>query len=550
MAELFSSAMHKYNPKAEFIGWFYTPSQRDGSPFMHRLLHILEQWPDQATAMLNFESGGTSVQLGKKRIVFDYSLAYVGPSMLFAEAAQKTLHTAAKIQVGCSHEDASVPFMPVPENLFEKYHFMMGHGVSTVMQCWYFGNYPGLMNKAAGELSFLPFPVSSQDFLADLARPDWGRDAAVAAEAWHHFSKAYRNFPSNLSFEWYGPLHHCIAWPLYLFPVDEPVSPSWILKNFPEVSGDRIGECLGFQHTLEEAMELCSAMSSEWQEGITLLESLRTSYKDDPDRLADIDLASAIGLQMKSTENLLSFYYLREDMLYYRRDHLARMMDIVKDEISNTKKMIQLCGRDCRLGYHSEAEGYLFYPEKLKARIALLEELLKEDFLNFDLNAAWIDEYTGKKPTGICAVLHKKGSGIEEKYHIANDISWSGIWDEGSISLWIQNAAGSDLTVELAPCRLWVPMRIHVCPDGTVELNHTAYSNIPEVESKISGKDLMLKISLHPFDGFRKPGFPMQFNIRGQDFFWCDPKAWPCRLQHADWNPAGSGWLYLLGEPI
>ena len=46
-------------------------------------------------------------------------------------------------------------------------------GVSGAMQSWYFGNYPSLMTKAAGELSFAPFPATEKDFLQRLAAIHW-----------------------------------------------------------------------------------------------------------------------------------------------------------------------------------------------------------------------------------------------------------------------------------------------------------------------------------------------------------------------------------------
>jgi hypothetical protein len=43
-------------------------------------------------------------------------------------------------------------------------------------------------------------------------------------------------------------------------------------------------------------------------------------------------------------------------------------------------KLIELCKRDSRLGYHSEANGYKFFPEKLLWRIGELEKLLLTEF--------------------------------------------------------------------------------------------------------------------------------------------------------------------------
>ena len=71
---------------------------------------------------------------------------------------------------------------------------MFRQGVSSVMQCWYFGNYPGLMNKAAGMLAREDFEASTEkEFLERLAREEWGDNAsgvaaAPAAEFQHIFS--------------------------------------------------------------------------------------------------------------------------------------------------------------------------------------------------------------------------------------------------------------------------------------------------------------------------------------------------------------------------
>lgn len=544
LAELYTNAMHTYNPNAEFIGWFYAPVQRDGSAASKRFLEVAQAWPDESTIMFNFESGGKLMQEGKQRIVFDYSLAYVGPSKLFEDVSNVTVKTGAKLQVGCSHEDAAVPFIPVPENLYEKYKFMHEHGVSTVMQCWYFGNYPGLMNQAAGQLSFEPFPENPMEFLTALAKPQWRMDAPVVAKAWHTFSMAYRMFPGNLAFAWYGPLHNSIAWPLYLYPVDQPIAPSWILGQFPQVSGDRIGETLGFHHNLTEARNLCFAMRDRWAEGLSYLNSLTDSYKDDPERLADIRLAQAVGLQMESAANLLQFYWLRENMLYHKQDNLAEMKAIVFDEISNTKRMHALCLVDPRLGYHSEAEGYLFYAEKLEARTKLLEELL-EDFETFDLNAPWVDAYTGKCPAGKVAYCHADDETADVQ-QLENGISWSASRSGDILLITVHGAAGREVSITIEPCRMWSAFYMYVNPDGsTGGLTNAIFREVPAVQVEIDEKDMRIRIPLNTFDGIIWEGFPIRFNLYGDGFAWCDPKHWPNRLMHYTYNPESAGWLFL-----
>lgn len=542
-AEVMSEAIHKVSPDAEFIGWFYAPGQRDGSSFMKRLENAASKWPDNCGIMFNFESGGVVEQLGKGRHVFDYSLAYLGPSELFRHIASHNRKTGAKLQVGCSHEDASVPFIPVPGNLYEKYKTMHELGVYAAMQCWYFGNYPGLMNKAAGELSFEPFPHSEDEFLTMLARPDWRKNTPKIVEAWKYFSAGYRQFPGNIAFEWFGPLHHSIAWPLHLFPVDEPISPSWILKNFPEVSGDRIGECLIYQHTLAEGLTLCRGMYESWQKGADILESLRGEYADDPARIADIDLASAIALQMRSTVNLLSFYSLREEMFFEDRDNLEAMRRIVLDEIRNSKAMKQLCEHDSRLGYHSEAEGYLFSPEKLTARIALLEQLLNVDFPKFRMDDPFIAEYTGRNPTGAKAVC-AKGAPRETWEKVGEStLAWRAFYDDRMLSIQISGSEGKAFSVEIEPCRLWPPVRIDFDSNGNPTLYSFIFREIPVLEYVRENGILTIRIPMMVFDGYRRKNFPMRINIWSGNDGWVKREPWPNRLLHRDYNPKCAGWL-------
>ena len=219
---------------------------------------------------MNFESNGMVRQLGREFPAFDYWLSWPGPSRIFAECATNAVEVAharasAKIQVGCSHENATIPFMPVPGSLYRKYRAMRELGVSTVMQCWYFGNYPGLMNKAAGELAFLPFADDEDQFLRKLARIDWPGHEAVVARAWTHFMKGYANLPITLGFTWFGPLHCSIVWPLHLYPVDQPLAPTWKF-GFPD-SGDRIGECTCFTHSRPEVLTLLGRMDAQLAQG-------------------------------------------------------------------------------------------------------------------------------------------------------------------------------------------------------------------------------------------------------------------------------------------
>ena len=336
--------MHDAAPAAQLISWLYIPYPK---PLADWIFEIPEHVPDNVILQFNFESGGMKEQLGKPRVGGDYWLSYVGPCDSFRKIAESAVASgaqlSAKIQVGCSHEVATVPFVPVPALLYRKYREMHKLGVSCVMQCWYFGNYPGIMNNAAGMLAFEDFESGEKDFLKKLALPDWGQYANAIAEAWTLFADGYANYPLSNMFQYYGPMHDGVVWPLYLYPVHKGLVPTWKLEF--GTSGDAIGECLE-NHTIEEAIILCREMSEQWNRGVKILNNLRNDFAGNPDRLKDIGLAEALCIQFESGYNILRFYALREQL--FNAEHtrqktiLNEMEAIVHGEINRSERLIEL----------------------------------------------------------------------------------------------------------------------------------------------------------------------------------------------------------------
>ncbi len=374
--------MHSAAADADLISWLYMPQAAKLGEWVY---DIPGHTPEKVILQFNLESGGEKEQLGKIRTGGDYWLSYVGPSESFQKISESAkasgVSMSAKIQAACSHEVATVPYVPVPSQLYCKYSRMFKLGVSSVMQCWYFGNYPGIMNKTAGELAFEEFNDSEQEFLLRIALPMWGKHAEKIVEAWKLFAEAYSNYPFENMFQYYGPMHDGIVWPLYLIPENKPLAPTWRLDY--GTSGDRYGECLG-KFSLDEVLSLCYPLSKKWNEGIKIMRALRPAFCDNAERLGDIVVAEALGILFESGYNILKFYALREILSSSNTakwpDALTQMENIVKNEIKRSSRMIELCEADSRLGFHSEAEGYKFFPDKLKWRIDQLENLLEDDF--------------------------------------------------------------------------------------------------------------------------------------------------------------------------
>ena len=368
------SAMRRGMPEsAQLISWLYMARPTSRSEWVFR---IAEHTPENVILQYNLESNGTKMQLGKPRKGGDYWLSYTGPSQDFREiagrAAKAGTALSAKIQVGCSHEVATVPFVPVPGLLYRKYREMKLCGVSSVMQCWYFGNYPGLMNRAAGMLAREDFANSDEDdFLVRLARPEWGEKAPAVAAAWKMLGDAYEDYPLDNMMQYYGPMHSGVIWPLFPEVALKPLAPTW--KPDFGYSGDVIGECLG-NHTLEEAVILTRRMADGWEKGLKLWQSCGSH--------PDIGVAEALSIQFRSASDILNFYLLREKLIAGIRPAatLDAMEEIVRREIGNSERLIPLCKADSRLGFHSEAESHQYDPDRLHWRISQLKNLLLHDF--------------------------------------------------------------------------------------------------------------------------------------------------------------------------
>ncbi|MFA7173202.1 MAG: hypothetical protein WC340_07275 [Kiritimatiellia bacterium] len=583
-------------PDAELISWHYMGNSHHAD----WVYEIPAHTPKGVVLQLQFESGVTKTQFGKKLQGGDYWLATPGPSLQFERQAEIARDhgtpVSAKIQTGCSHEVASIPYVAAPSMIYRKFTAMHRLGVSHTMLGWYFGNYPGLMIKAAGELSFNPLPENEDDFLRRLASVYWkAGDVPKVVAAWKYFAEGYGNYPLHNMLGYYGPMHDGPVWPLLLKPVDLPLSPTWqigssaTLKPWPP-SGDRIGECLWaggswVKHsmedvlTLEENVELCRRMSVSWDKGVALLHELESTYRNDPERILDMGVAAALGIQFRSGYNILNFYLLRERMLRMegreRLDILKQLGDILREELELDKHLLKLCEKDSRLGFHSEAEGYKYFPAKIRWRMRQLEAVLAKDLPEIKNQICddklLFPEYTGKKPAGLAAYAVRATAPLWSKpeFDIPPDlkwqpciygagtspVQWAAAYDADAIYIIASDPADTNqsanastlvgMTVKIEARRLWP------CAGFTFDLGAKNKTEEDVRMVKASGRlHAVVRIPFNSFWWADEPAHPVRVDVqikrRGKgDSSWCPKNPLVHRLVFGSANPADLGWLFF-----
>jgi len=362
-----AAGMKSANPEAEAITW----------PYHSMPLPTRSEWvkglaghvPPNCIFQYNFESGALKEQLGKVRCGGDYWLSWEGPSGNFREMARrvraKEPRLSAKIQVGCSHEVATVPFVPAPGLLYRKFKAMKEVGVTDAMMCWYFGNYPGIMNKAAGYLAYEDFDAEDENaFLLRLARDDWGGEASRVVRVWQAIADGYRNYPMSNCFQYYGPVHAGIAWPLYPDISAKPLEPTW--EPYRNMSGDVIGECLE-NHTLDEALALLRMATDCFDSVRGDIDALALAFAGNREREGDLRVMRALSIQFAAAREVLAFYAARRDR------NIDGMRAALEKSRGLTMEMIPLAEADSRLGFHSEAESHLYHLDLLKWRLSALD---------------------------------------------------------------------------------------------------------------------------------------------------------------------------------
>jgi hypothetical protein len=368
-------------PEAEIIAWNWSWGMWEPDPQRG----VLEALPEDVIIMGDYERGEPTEALGFAYTNDEYSIKVVGPSQRFKGVAEflkeRGRPVYAKLQIGTTHENPDIPYLPALPNIARKYCTLRETGVTGMMTCWNFGNMPSLATEVAGEFGWGPQPDVGAG-LRNVAVRNFGPDAADdVVRAWEMLSAAHEAFPSSIPVMYNGPLSRGPAF-LFMFDrVDKPFPNSWLLDK--DIKGDRLDWAAPFGP--EKVLECYRWEAEKGGEALAVMEQAlaKTSGEDRRRLERELGVARFHIIQTTSAANVVEFLLLRN--AYYGADDqetksalLDRIEAICRREYENAERSLPLMDADPRLGWHGEAYGYMISRPLVEDKLRRLRELLEE----------------------------------------------------------------------------------------------------------------------------------------------------------------------------
>lgn len=367
---LIRNGIHSKSRTQQIIAWNWAWDSYEKAPCSG----IIENLPKDIILMAGFEQGGFRDILGKRRAIDEYALSYAGPSAKFKrtlkEANKKGLKIIAKLQIGTTHELATVPNIPLIGSLYEKAKAMRENRVDGFQGCWNFGNMLTANTAAFNSFLLADKLPSKRKALTSFAK-DYlsGCNADIVVDSWNLFSEAMNFYPFSMPFLYSSPINYTLVYPLKPAPLSgHPAGRSWQVDK-------RRGDCLELSlgpYSLAEVIRGLGELARKWKKGTKLLEKGVSGSKSDTAR-KELDNAWACYHVFRSVWNTYRVYKLR---LNWSDSKLPAFQRIAQNELENLEQVLPIIKRDKRFGYHSEPQAYMFDVSSIRRKIRSLEQMI------------------------------------------------------------------------------------------------------------------------------------------------------------------------------
>lgn len=359
----------------------------------------LKQLDPTVSVLSNFDCGDTDEN---GVYLFDYNIKCIGPSRTFAHqlAIQQELRRPIFSKVeSCTTADAFfLPHLPLYQRWFSRVSSMKEQGVAGFVGQWRFF---GMNASPPEEIQYKATwdDTSGDDILRTRCFRDFHLQDAAAdrvIESWRLFSEAWDSYPYSAmtggerAGYMRGPFYLGPAHPL-IFDVQDryKLPPSFFslrgdlaeLASSPEELQELqrnakpryVSDLLvTLPYGVEHYQQLLAACRTKWAQGLS---GLRQTLDGQGARAQmELDICEAMDAHLRSLENVVRFYQGRDLLQNARssasdfRAQLARLVEIIDDEIANADRILPLLERDSRIGY-GHCYGPVYDAEMVRAKI-------------------------------------------------------------------------------------------------------------------------------------------------------------------------------------
>lgn len=195
VGNLFGQITHEVQniaPSAFIAAWVYN--------WLGDRKRFFREIPNNITMLHHVEKDGSAHKELLTKVVWDYSIDYIGPSPEMTALAEEAHATKKalfiKTETGIGLEVIQFPYIPAMQQLARKWEGVQQLQPNGVLQSWLFFGMFGSRAEELGLWAAYTSGLSSSDFLKKMALRDFGPQAVIEVmAAWEYCSKAVTHIP-------------------------------------------------------------------------------------------------------------------------------------------------------------------------------------------------------------------------------------------------------------------------------------------------------------------------------------------------------------------
>lgn len=287
--------------------------------------------------------------------VRDYSMSIPGPgewARNFWKIAKEYGHDiCAKVQVNCTWECSTVPFLPVFDLIREHMTGLKAEGVEHLMLSWTLGGYPSVNLKVVNGCLADPSEAAYDRLLEE----EYGENAPIIKKAASIFSEAYREFPFQIGCAYLGPQNGGPSNLLYL-------KPSGFQATMTCFAYDDLTKWRSI-YPEEVYRNQWEKLTFRWKEGLELIRDLLD---------CDFKRMAYGGYGLFRSSCLQTAFVMERD----GKADKEKLRKIVEEERELAEMMLRLMQQDASIGYEA-ANHYYFNKGMLAEKIISCDMLQK-----------------------------------------------------------------------------------------------------------------------------------------------------------------------------